>query len=46
MNNKTWLRRMSEMIVELEDHPYREEIIKLTEQQLIDDDFEPISYTS
>ena len=37
MNNQTWIRRLSEMIVDLEDHPYKEEIIKLAEQQLADD---------
>ena len=40
MTKKTWSRRLGQLIDQIENHPHKEEIIKLAQQQLIDDDFE------
>lgn len=37
MTNYTFSRRLSQLIAEVENHPHRDEIIKLAEEQLIDD---------
>lgn len=37
MTNKTFSRRVAQLIQQLENHPHRDEIIKLAEEQLIDD---------
>ena len=43
MTKKTWSRRLDQLIDQLEGHPNREEILKLAEQQLIDDFEQPIT---
>ena len=40
MTKKTWSRRLGQLIDQIENHPHKDEIIKLAQQQLIDDDFE------
>jgi len=40
MTDKTWTKRLSRLIDQIENHPHKEEILKLAQQQLIDDDFE------
>ena len=37
MTTKTWSRRLGQLIDQIEDHPHKAEIIRLAEQQLIDD---------
>lgn len=37
MTNYTFSRRLSQLIAEVENHPHRDELIKLAEEQLIDD---------
>ena len=37
MTESTFNRRLQELIKQVENHPYRDEIIELAEQQLIDD---------
>lgn len=37
MTNYTFSRRLSQLIAEVENHPHRDEIIKLAQEQLIDD---------
>ena len=44
MSKRAWSRRLSQLIDQLEGHPYREEIIRLAEAQLLDDDFERPSH--
>ena len=46
MTNKTFSRRLNSLISQLEDHPHREEIIKLAMEQMQCDDFEPSPYMS
>ena len=44
MTNKTFSRRLRTLIAQIEDHPHKDEIIKLAMEQMQEDDFEPISY--
>lgn len=37
MSNKTFSRRLQQLIKQVENHPNRDEIIKLAQEQLIDD---------
>ena len=37
MTEATFNRRLQQLVNELTDHPYREEIMKLAESQLVDD---------
>lgn len=37
MTDFTFSRRLQQLISQLKDHPYREEIIKLAQEQLIED---------
>lgn len=37
MTNKTFSRRLAQLIEQVENHPHRDEIIKLAQEQLIDD---------
>ncbi len=37
MTNKTFSRRLAQLIQQVENHPHRDEIIKLAQEQLIDD---------
>ena len=37
MSNTTFSRRLAQLIKQIEDHPNRDEIIKLAQEQLIDD---------
>jgi hypothetical protein len=37
MTNKTFSRRLAQLIQQVENHPYRDEIIKLAQEQLIDE---------
>ena len=46
MTNKTFSRRLNSLISQIEDHPHKEEIIKLAMEQMQCDDFEPSSYIS
>jgi hypothetical protein len=46
MTNKTFSRRLRTLIAQIEDHPHKDEIIKLAMEQMQEDDFEPSSYTS
>ena len=46
MTNKTFSRRLRTLIAQIEDHPHKEEILKLAMEQMREDDFEPSSYTS
>ena len=39
MSEYTFTRRLQELIKQVENHPNRDEIIKLAEEQLIDDTF-------
>jgi hypothetical protein len=39
MTNATFSRRLQQLIKQVEDHPNRDEIIKLAQEQLIDDSF-------
>jgi hypothetical protein len=39
MNNTTYSRRLSQLIKQVKNHPNRDEIIKLAQEQLIDDTF-------
>jgi hypothetical protein len=39
MNNTTFSRRLQQLIKQVENHPNRDEIIKLAQEQLIDDTF-------
>ena len=41
MTNKTFSRRLRTLITQIEDHPNKEEIIKLAMEQMQEDDFEP-----
>ena len=46
MTNKTFSRRLRTLISQIENHPHKEEILKLAFEQMQEDDFEPSSYTS
>ena len=46
MTNKTFSRRLRTLLAQIEDHPHKDEIIKLAMEQMQEDDFEPSSYTS
>ncbi len=46
MTNKTFSRRLRTLIAQIEDHPHKDEIIKLAMEQMQEDDFEPISHAS
>ena len=37
MTNKTFSRRLQQLIQQVENHPHRDEIIKLAQEQLIDE---------
>jgi hypothetical protein len=37
MTNNTFSRRLQQLIQQVENHPHRDEIIKLAQEQLIDD---------
>lgn len=37
MSNTTFSRRLQQLIKQVENHPNRDEIIKLAQEQLIDD---------
>lgn len=37
MTNKTFSRRLQQLIQQVENHQHRDEIIKLAQEQLIDD---------
>jgi hypothetical protein len=37
MTSTTFSRRLAQLIQQLENHPHRDEIIKLAQEQLIDD---------
>ena len=37
MSNYTFSRRLAQLIAEVENHPNRDEIIKLAQDQMIDD---------
>ncbi|WJZ48600.1 hypothetical protein [Synechococcus phage DSL-LC07] len=37
MTNVTFSRRLQQLIQQVENHPHRDEIIKLAQEQLIDD---------
>lgn len=37
MSNTTFNRRLQQLIQQVENHPHRDEIIKLAQEQLIDD---------
>jgi hypothetical protein len=39
MTNATFSRRLQQLIKQVENHPNRDEIIKLAQEQLIDDSF-------
>jgi hypothetical protein len=39
MSNITFSRRLQQLIKQVENHPNRDEIIKLAQEQLIDDTF-------
>lgn len=37
MSNTTFSRRLQQLIQQVENHPHRDEIIKLAQEQLIDE---------
>jgi hypothetical protein len=37
MTNKTFSRRLQQLIQQVENHPHRDEIIKLAQEQLVDE---------
>ena len=37
MTNTTFSRRLAQLIQQVENHPHRDEIIKLAQEQLIDE---------
>lgn len=37
MTNNTFSRRLAQLIQQVENHPHRDEIIKLAQEQLIDE---------
>jgi hypothetical protein len=37
MTNKTFSRRLAQLIQQVENHPHRDEIIKLAQEQLVDE---------
>lgn len=37
MTNATFSRRLQQLIQQVENHPHRDEIIKLAQEQLVDD---------
>lgn len=37
MTSKTFERRLSQLIEEIMQHPHREEILKITTEQMLDD---------
>lgn len=39
MSEQTFSRRLQQLIKQVENHPNRDEIIKLAQEQLIDDSF-------
>jgi len=39
MSNTTFSRRLQQLIKQVENHPNRDEIIKLAQEQLVDDAF-------
>ena len=41
MTNKTFSRRLRTLLSQIEDHPHKDEIIKLAMEQMQEDDFEP-----
>jgi hypothetical protein len=43
MSNTTFSRRLQQLIKQVENHPNRDEIIKLAQEQLVDDTFTIIS---
>ena len=43
MTNKTFSRRLNTLLSQIEDHPHKEEIIKLAMEQMQCDDFEPVN---
>ncbi len=45
MTKKTWSRRLGQLIEQIQDHPHRQEILELAQQQLVDDDFERSSHS-
>jgi hypothetical protein len=40
MTEATFNTLLSELVIEINDHPYREELLQLMQEQLIDDTFE------
>jgi hypothetical protein len=39
MTDSTFSRRLAQLIQQVKDHPNRDEILKLAQEQLIDDSF-------
>ena len=37
MTSKTFERRLQQLIEEVSNHPYKEEVLKLAQEQLLDD---------
>jgi len=40
MTEATFNTLLNELVIEINDHPYREELLQLMQEQLIDDTFE------
>jgi len=43
MTEQTFNRRLNQLIAEVENHNYRDELLKLVEEQLLDDTMEVIN---
>ena len=44
MNDSTWLHYLEKTLKEIEDHPHREELIKLINEQIADDTNEVLPF--
>jgi len=43
MSNEVYSRRLNTLIKQIENHPFKDEILKLAFEQMQEDDFEPVS---
>ena len=46
MNDSTWIHYLEKTLKEIEDHPHREELIKLINEQVADDTNELLPITT
>ena len=40
MSSRTYSTRLNQLIEQIKDHPHKEEILKLAQEQMAEDDFE------